>query len=55
MAKFVFQMARSGNISVNDPKQRIHNEWQLLLMAIPILSIAGFQVFWLRENYKKEK
>src|SRR6187401_2879521 len=48
-------MARSGNISVNDPKQRIHNEWQLLLMAIPILIIAGFQVFWLRENYIKEK
>jgi len=32
-----------------------HNEWQLLLMAIPILIIAGFQVFWLRENYIKEK
>src|SRR6187401_499882 len=48
-------MARSGNISVNDPKQRTHNEWQLLLMAVPILIIAGFQVFWLRENYIKEK
>ena len=27
----------------------------LLLMAIPILTITGFQVFWLRENYLKEK
>jgi hypothetical protein len=24
-------------------------------MAVPILIIAGFQVFWLRENYIKEK
>ena len=55
MAKFVFQMNRPGNISVSNPKFRSHNEWQLLLMAIPILIIAGFQVFWLRENYIKEK
>jgi len=39
-------MNRTGNI---------HSEGQLLLMAIPILIIAGFQVFWLRENYVKEK
>src|SRR6187455_479033 len=39
-------MNRTGNI---------HSEGQLLLMAIPILIIAGFQVFWLRENYIKEK
>ena len=26
-----------------------------MLMAVPILIIAGFQVFWLRENYLKEK
>ena len=43
------------NISAGNPQLRIHNEWQLLLMAIPILIIAGFQVFWLRENYIKEK
>jgi len=48
-------MKRPGNISASNPKLRSHNEWQLLLMAIPILIIAGFQVFWLRENYIKEK
>jgi len=55
MAKFVFQMKRHANISANNPKRSTHNEWQLLLMTIPILIIAGFQVFWLRENYIKEK
>ena len=55
MAKFVFRMNRPRNISVSNPKLSSHNEWQLLLMAIPILIIAGFQVFWLRENYIKEK
>ena len=55
MAKFVFQMNRPGKISAGDPKTSLHNEWQLLLMAIPILIIAGFQVFWLRENFIKEK
>lgn len=55
MAKFVFQMSRPGNISLSSPKSSSHNEWQLLLMAIPILIIAGFQVFWLRENYIKEE
>ena len=55
MAKFVFQMNRPSKISTSNPKFSSHNEWQLLLMAIPILIIAGFQVFWLRENYIKEK
>ena len=55
MAKFVFEMSRLENISVSSPRSSSHNEWQLLLMAIPILIIAGFQVFWLRENYIKEK
>jgi len=48
-------MSSQRNISASNPKLRTHNEWQLLLMAIPILIIAGFQVFWLRENYIKEK
>src|SRR5436190_22857091 len=48
-------MKKPGNISASNPKVSSHNEWQLLLMAIPILIIAGFQVFWLRENYIKEK
>src|SRR5215203_916027 len=48
-------MANSRNIPTSDPRVSIHSEWQLLLMAIPILIIAGFQVFWLRENYIKEK
>jgi len=48
-------MSRLRNISTSNPKVSLHNEWQLLLMAIPILIIAGFQVFWLRENYIKEK
>ena len=47
-------MSSPRNISAGDPTYT-HNEWQLLLMAIPILIIAGFQVFWLRENYIKEK
>ena len=48
-------MNRPGNIPGRDPKLSLHSEWQLLLMAVPILIIAGFQVFWLRENYIKEK
>ena len=48
-------MSSPGNISASNSKLSSHNEWQLLLMAIPILIIAGFQVFWLRENYVKEK
>src|SRR6187455_112498 len=48
-------MNKPGNIPGRDPKFSLHSEWQLLLMAVPILIIAGFQVFWLRENYIKEK
>jgi len=48
-------MSSPRNISAGNSKLGLHNEWQLLLMAIPILIIAGFQVFWLRENYIKEK
>ncbi len=48
-------MNKPGNIPGRDPKFSLHSEWQLLLMAIPVLIIAGFQVFWLRENYIKEK
>ena len=48
-------MNKPGNISAASPKFRRHNEWQLLLMAITIIIIAGFQVYWLRENYIKEK
>lgn len=48
-------MSSPRNISAGNPKISSHNEWQLLLMAIPILIIVGFQVFWLRENYIKEK
>src|SRR5215204_2894162 len=48
-------MSSSRNILASNPKLSSHSEWQLLLMAIPILIIAGFQVFWLRENYIKEK
>src|SRR6187401_3835405 len=48
-------MTSSRNIPESDPRVRTHSEGQLLLMAIPILIIAGFQVFWLRENYVKEK
>ena len=46
-------MGTSRNISAS--KTRRHSEWQLLLMVIPILIIAGFQFFWLHENYLKEK
>ena len=48
-------MGSSQNISGSSTKHSLHNKWQLLLMAIPILIIAGFQFFWLRENYLKEK
>jgi len=48
-------MSSTRNISAGNSKRSTHNEWQLLLMAVPILIIAGFQVFWLRENYIKEK
>ena len=48
-------MTSSRNIPTSDPRVHTHSEGQLLLMAVPILIIAGFQVFWLRENYVKEK
>jgi two-component system phosphate regulon sensor histidine kinase PhoR len=32
-----------------------HSEWQLLLMIVPILIIAGFQGYWLMDNYRKEE
>src|SRR5215203_2243536 len=48
-------MNRPGNITTNDPTRSSHNGCQLILMAIPILIIAGFQGFWVRENYIKEK
>jgi hypothetical protein len=48
-------MSSPRDIPASSRKLSTHNEWQLLLMAIPILIIAGFQVFWLRENYIKEK
>jgi two-component system phosphate regulon sensor histidine kinase PhoR len=55
MAKFVAQMSNAGNISANDHKRSKHKESQLLLMAITIIIITGFQFYWLRENYIKEK
>jgi two-component system phosphate regulon sensor histidine kinase PhoR len=45
-------MASSKN---NSPKASKHHEGLLLLMAVPIIVITGFMVFWLRENYLKEK
>lgn len=48
-------MNREANIPTGNSKVSSHNEWQLLLMAIPILIITGFQFFWLQENYLKEK
>lgn len=45
-------MASTKNIS---PKTSKHQEGLLLLMAVPILVITGFMVFWLRENYLKEQ
>ena len=47
-------MGNSNNTSVSS-KTSQHHEGLLLLMAIPILVITGFQVFWLKENYSKEK
>src|SRR5215510_13901373 len=48
-------MSSRNNISASNPKLSRHNEWQLLLLVLPILIVTGFQVFWLRENYIKEK
>jgi two-component system phosphate regulon sensor histidine kinase PhoR len=48
-------MQKPGKIKTGNQKLRGHSEWQLLLLAIPILFITGFQLFWLRENYNKEK
>jgi two-component system phosphate regulon sensor histidine kinase PhoR len=48
-------MSSPRDISSSSRKLSTHSEWQLLLMAIPILIIVGFQVFWLHENYIKEK
>jgi two-component system phosphate regulon sensor histidine kinase PhoR len=33
----------------------LHHKGLLLLMAIPIMIIAGFQLYWLRENFLREK
>jgi two-component system phosphate regulon sensor histidine kinase PhoR len=32
-----------------------HPEWLLFFMLLTILVIAGFQVYWLRDNYNREK
>lgn len=48
-------MQSSGNTSTGNLKPQRHRGGQLLLLAIPILFITGFQLFWLRENYNKEK
>lgn len=47
-------MARSKQISNRRNGSR-HSEWLLLLMIIPILITAGFQVYWLSDNYKREE
>jgi len=31
------------------------NQWLAILMAIAILGITGFQAYWLRQNYAREK
>jgi two-component system phosphate regulon sensor histidine kinase PhoR len=48
-------MTRHNNIPAGLHNARKQNKWQLLLMIIPLLIITGFQLFWLWENYKKEK
>jgi two-component system, OmpR family, phosphate regulon sensor histidine kinase PhoR len=48
-------MQKSGSISTGGTKSLKHSGWQLLLLAIPILFITGFQLFWLQENFRKEK
>jgi hypothetical protein len=29
--------------------------WQAILMGMVILAIAGFQAYWLKDNYRREK
>ncbi len=48
-------MRSSKNIQDHRQKGTLHREGSLLLMAVPILIIVGFQLYWLSENYKKEK
>ena len=48
-------MKSKTNIQVSRRSGTLHSERLLLLMAIPIFIIAGFQVYWLNENYRKEK
>jgi len=48
-------MNRSGNKHAQKRRGTMQNKWLLVLMAVPILVIAGFQVYWLRDNYKKEE
>ena len=48
-------MRSSKNIQDRSRTGTLHSEGSLLLMAIPILIIVGFQLYWLSENYKKEK
>lgn len=55
MSKFVALMTKSKNNTSFSLKASRHQEGFLLLMAVPILVITGFMVFWLRENYLKER
>jgi len=48
-------MAATKNNSSFSSKTSKHHEGLLLLIAVPILVITGFMIFWLRENYMKER
>jgi two-component system phosphate regulon sensor histidine kinase PhoR len=45
----------SKNNELKRPSTGGHLRWLATLMAITILGITGFQVYWLGENYRKEK
>src|SRR6185503_11791086 len=55
MSKFVLLMTSSKNSGGHSSKTSKHHGGMLLLMAVPIIVITGFMVFWLKENYSKEK
>jgi two-component system phosphate regulon sensor histidine kinase PhoR len=48
-------MKNRKNTPSEAPATRLHGTGLFLLMAIPVLIISGFQLYWLIGNYEKEK
>src|SRR5213595_2545083 len=54
MSKFVVESMQMKTASHSARRKR-HYEPFLFLMFVTILALAGFQVYWLKNNYDREK